>query len=229
MSVNEPYDPDEDQTSARRQSTSIFSVMQGAVNLIGALVVTLVVGVVLWEIASPANASLYVRLKEKMGIAEAKAIEAQLEADRKLQQAIALSNSQVKAYENAYTQLYSTHAGLIQRAYDLEIKLADRQTNAIGKANWARMIAANFADIGCLLGQTGLASENAQDAAEMAAVACPTAAGLKEGLVSDYTTLISEHRSDLPEQWVKGLPKPEDMLNDEYERLVREYQSTAGQ
>ncbi|MEM8986101.1 MAG: hypothetical protein AAGC95_05195 [Pseudomonadota bacterium] len=188
-----------------------------AITAITTVLVIAVIAFIIWEIFSPPDNSIIVKLKEKLGVAEAVALKAQQEAQADFEGDVRFAIAQAEAYRNAYDTLYSSYGKLMTGFYELEGQMVAAQQQKIGQTQIVDVLGANVASAACLLGFLDTSGELEK--------ACETKDDIQNDIMSDYPELLTEHRSTLPQDLFRTLPRPEDLLNPEYTRLTDEYRS----
>lgn len=195
-----------------QNSTAVTALASGAALLCA--------GVLVYEIVAPPSASIIVGLKTKLGEGEGQGADHERAGRTRLEADINSAIAQVNAWQSAYNALYSAHAQIQLKAYNAEIAMYESQKKRLDDTNIMRVVGANAADTYCMLAQYTRDPEAIQHA-------CGGGEAIREQMLGEYPDLLTRHRSDLPETLMQGIPRPEDVMMPEFERIRAQYELTS--
>jgi hypothetical protein len=108
--------------------------------------------------------------------------------------------SELDRTTQAYATLYQRTNAVVSAAMQQEAQLIDAQQRAIAAGQGGLAVGAQFADMGCLLGQA-IGSPELQGA-------CGVGQQIRQGMVREQTQAFNNYRSDVFRGVFSGLPDP---------------------
>ena len=171
----------------------------------------------LWEAFGPADYSAIVSLRHKLALAEERALNTTRDAEAATEHSLAMAQAEAEAYRTAYEAEAQANASIKRELYGLEADTYRKQQEAMHSSLFMDRIGVNVASTLCMLNQAGL------DEASQFGGACSAKTRILDGMLSQYPTLLEEHRSDLPEQRLQDVRTPREAMEEERNRLMREW------
>lgn len=153
--------------------------------------------------------------KDEVAAAEAQIAEARVEGERaaearyqrelreielNYQNQIRDKQAELDRTTQAYATLYQRTNAVVEAAMRQEAQLIDAQQRAIASGQGGLAVGAQFADMGCLLGQA-LGSYELQEA-------CGVGQQIRQGMAQEQTQAFNDYRSNVFQGVFSGLPDP---------------------
>ncbi len=180
--------------------------------LAGGLAILLLV----WELAAPANMSLIVGLRQKIGTATAADIEARRSAEAALQYDLARAERQVEALAKAYNRQLELVAQIGEVATGLDAQAAKMQMNTLDSTNAVGKFSANVGDLLCFLGR-------ASDTGDLDG-ACKFSQEVRRSMVQQYPEMLNaESQTSYIVNMLRQAPRAEDILAQDFDNLDRRF------
>ncbi len=188
----------------------------GGVTLVMILLLMLGFGLVVYELyfVSEEN-SVINRIMAKAGTGTATFDDSVEKEKTELEYALSTALAEVERISGAYNIVYQTNADVTKMAWQMESALLQSQLEALDSTQAMDKVGVNVASLGCMfLGDPSL---------------CGVKDAMQDNIVKRKKELMENHRSNIPQDIIKQLVSPRDLLSPEFKIMAQKYPSKLGQ
>ena len=159
--------------------------------------------------------SLVVKAIETIGLGNAAALDAQAIAQAQYEADVQTALASVEALHAHYTSLAEAHKNAVDIALNMDNTILQTQSRMVQDSQWSKRFVSNTADIFCAL--------SALDPNSDLNAACSYAQNTRSDMISEYTSIMQQHRTQLAFEAARSFPRPNEILGPEFDALQAKY------